>query len=185
MDSGLARKGRSVGAQAAATPQPPPPPQFLPQPPLQPPRPPQIGPQNNVEDLPTPDKDTPKRKIKLKDFEENSVVRTTPAAGRPSKYALKKLTEFEYIELYYFTIEACRDTALRETKENVTYGGAVFTSLAFKGRGGRDEDMVANCFHQIWASMRLPYQVSPLPGGYRGMESMVRKRTTAVIIEYQ
>ncbi len=91
-----------------------PPPQ-PPQPPLHPPlqRPPQIGLQDNVEDLPAPGENTPKRKIKLKDFEENSIVRTTPAAGRPSKYALKKLTEFEYVELYYFTIEACRTRPLR------------------------------------------------------------------------
>ena len=85
-----------------------------PQPPPQPPRPPQIGPLNNAEGLPVPDEDTPRRKIKLKDFEENSVVKTTPAAGRPSKYALKKLSEFEYVELYYFTIEACRDAAEHE-----------------------------------------------------------------------
>jgi hypothetical protein len=83
-------------------------------PPQPPPQPPHPGPPNNVENLPVPDKDTPKRKIKLKDFEENSVVRTAPAVGRPSKYALKELTEFEYVELYYFTIEACRDAAEHE-----------------------------------------------------------------------
>ena len=94
--------------------QPPPPPPQPPQPPPQPPHPPQIGPLNNAEGLPVLDEDNPKRKTKLKDFEENSVVQTTPASGRPSKYALKKLTEFEYVELYYFTIEACRDAAEHE-----------------------------------------------------------------------
>jgi hypothetical protein len=29
--------------------------------------------------------------------------------GRPSRYALKKLADFEYVELYYFTVAACRE----------------------------------------------------------------------------
>jgi len=52
-----------------------------------------------------------KRKNKLRDFEDNSVVRTTPATGRPSKYALKKLADYDYVELYYFTVDACKDAA--------------------------------------------------------------------------
>lgn len=60
------------------------------------------------------DSGSPKKKTKLRDFEDNSVVRTTPAAGRPSKFALKKLADFEYVELYYFTVEACREAAEHE-----------------------------------------------------------------------
>lgn len=62
----------------------------------------------------TADPDAAKKKNKLRDFEDNTVVRTSPATGRPSKFALKKIADFEYVELYYFTVEACRDAAEHE-----------------------------------------------------------------------
>lgn len=62
------------------------------------------------QDLRVPPEDD-KKKNKLRDFAEHSAVRTTPAVGRPSKYALKKLADFEYVELYYFTVNACKEAA--------------------------------------------------------------------------
>lgn len=47
-----------------------------------------------------------KKKLKLGDFDSNLTVGShiTP---RPSTYALTKLKNFEYLEMYYFTIERC------------------------------------------------------------------------------
>ena len=48
-------------------------------------------------------KEKEKKKLKLKDFVANKPVKDT-AQLFPSHYAIHKLDEQEYIELYYFTV---------------------------------------------------------------------------------
>ncbi|KAJ7051788.1 hypothetical protein C8F01DRAFT_998993 [Mycena amicta] len=55
-------------------------------------------------------KEAEKKKPKLADFDETRIV-GDHIAIRPSPFAIKKLEEFSYIELYYFTPEGCADTA--------------------------------------------------------------------------
>ena len=53
-------------------------------------------------------KEKEKKKLKLKDFVANKPVKVT-AQLFPSHYAIHKLDEQEYIELYYFTLEGCTE----------------------------------------------------------------------------
>jgi hypothetical protein len=55
-------------------------------------------------------KEKEKKKPKLKDFVANKRVKdTTPL--HPSCYAIHKLDEREYVELYYFTLEGCTEAS--------------------------------------------------------------------------
>ncbi|KIJ91422.1 hypothetical protein K443DRAFT_14413 [Laccaria amethystina LaAM-08-1] len=54
------------------------------------------------------EKEKEKKKPKLKDFIANRPV-TDTIQLHPSRYAIHKLDEQEYIELYYFTLEGCTE----------------------------------------------------------------------------
>lgn len=49
-----------------------------------------------------------KKKPKINDFDENKSIDDT-IIPNPSPYTINKLTNFDYVELYYFTREACAD----------------------------------------------------------------------------
>ena len=66
---------------------------------------------------------SPKKRSKLQDFETGKQVHGTAAMGRPSRYALKKIANFEYIELYYFTTAACN----KATQSDCTISQDAFT----------------------------------------------------------
>ena len=53
-------------------------------------------------------KEKEKKKPKLKEFVANKLVKDT-AQLCPSRYAIHKLDEWEYVELYYFTLEGCME----------------------------------------------------------------------------
>jgi len=53
-------------------------------------------------------KEKEKKKPKLKGFVANKPVRDNTQL-RPSRYAIHKLDEREYVELYYFTLEGCTE----------------------------------------------------------------------------
>ena len=53
-------------------------------------------------------KEKEKKKPKLKEFVANKPVGDTTQL-RPSRYAIHKLDECEYVELYYFTLEGCTE----------------------------------------------------------------------------
>ncbi|KAF9234337.1 hypothetical protein BU15DRAFT_32128, partial [Melanogaster broomeanus] len=55
-----------------------------------------------------------KKKAKLNDFDDTLVVDNV-IAPRPSQYALQKLSSFEYVPLWYFSPEGCRDAARNST----------------------------------------------------------------------
>jgi hypothetical protein len=62
-----------------------------------------------------------KKKPKMSDFNENTMVNDfiTP---RPSAYALRRLIEFDYAELWYFTQEGCVDVMRQQTLNEDTFG---------------------------------------------------------------
>jgi hypothetical protein len=49
-----------------------------------------------------------KKKPKINDFDEDAMIDDF-LMPRPSSYALRRLEDFEYVELYYFTQEGCID----------------------------------------------------------------------------
>jgi hypothetical protein len=49
-----------------------------------------------------------KKRPKISDFDEDAMIDDF-LMPRPSSYALRKLEDFEYVELYYFTQEGCID----------------------------------------------------------------------------
>ena len=49
-----------------------------------------------------------KKRSKINDFDEDAMIDDF-LMPRPSSYALRKLEDFEYVELYYFTQEGCVD----------------------------------------------------------------------------
>ncbi|KIK78385.1 hypothetical protein PAXRUDRAFT_16905 [Paxillus rubicundulus Ve08.2h10] len=51
-----------------------------------------------------------KKKPKMNDFDDKTKVRNI-IIPRPSQYAILKLKNFEFIELWYFSPEGCRDMA--------------------------------------------------------------------------
>lgn len=55
-------------------------------------------------------KDAEKKKPKINDFKVGTSVSDT-LTHRPSQYAIHKLKSFEYVELWYFSPDGCRDTA--------------------------------------------------------------------------
>ncbi|KAG1890036.1 hypothetical protein F4604DRAFT_1914589 [Suillus subluteus] len=54
--------------------------------------------------------ETEKKKPKINDFQAGTSVGDT-LAHRPSQYAIHKLKSFEYIELWYFSPDGCREAA--------------------------------------------------------------------------
>lgn len=74
-------------------------------------------------------KEREKKKPKLKAFTTNKLVGTL-ASRRPPKYALHKLEQFKYVELYYFTKEAC----LEAERTDQTVAKDAFTFTADEGQ---------------------------------------------------
>lgn len=63
-----------------------------------------------------------KKRPKLNDFQVDSVIGNF-IEPRPSTYALNKLENFEYVELFYFTLEGCLDAqSNHRTEVDDTYG---------------------------------------------------------------
>lgn len=63
-----------------------------------------------------------KKKLKMKDFDEATTVGNY-IAPRPAQYALRRVEDFEYVELWYFTPEGCSDaTQLQLTQNDDTFG---------------------------------------------------------------
>ena len=52
--------------------------------------------------------ETEKKRPKISDFDEDAMIDDF-LMPRPSSYALRRLEDFEYVELYYFTQEGCID----------------------------------------------------------------------------
>jgi len=88
---------------------------------------------------PSPERvsESPKKRSKLRDFETGKQVRGTAAVGRPSRYALKKIADFEYIELYYFTTAACNEATQsdRTVSQDAFTLTKVDTTMALKPIG--------------------------------------------------
>ena len=53
-----------------------------------------------------------KKKPKINDFNESRAINDT-ITPNPSPYPINKLTNFNYVELYYFTKEACAEAHLQ------------------------------------------------------------------------
>ncbi|KAF8154174.1 hypothetical protein B0H34DRAFT_790381 [Crassisporium funariophilum] len=91
-----------------------------------------------------------KRKPKLRNFTANKVVDSV-SDTRPSPYAVHKLRQGEYVELYYFTQEACSEAERSEqtaAKDNITFtavGDQLFMKPAAAYKAAkkviRDEDL--------------------------------------------
>ena len=63
-----------------------------------------------------------KKKPKMKDFDDTTTVGNY-IAPRPAQYALRRIEDFEYVELWYFTPEGCNDaTQLQLTQYDDTFG---------------------------------------------------------------
>jgi hypothetical protein len=63
-----------------------------------------------------------KKKLKMKDFDDATSVGNY-IAPRPAQYALRRIEDFEFVELWYFTPEGCSDaTQLQLTQHDDTFG---------------------------------------------------------------
>ena len=63
-----------------------------------------------------------KKKLKMRDFDEATTVGNY-IAPRPAQYALRRVEDFDYVELWYFTPEGCSDaTQLQLTLHDDTFG---------------------------------------------------------------
>lgn len=63
-----------------------------------------------------------KKRPKMSEFDETTMVKDF-IAPRPAPYALRRLEDFEYVELWYFTQEGCADaTQNQRTQNEDTYG---------------------------------------------------------------
>src|SRR5271156_245834 len=63
--------------------------------------------------LPVPEEDrddAEKKKPKMKDFDDATTVGNY-IAPRPAQYALRRIEDFEYVELWYLTTEGCSDAS--------------------------------------------------------------------------
>jgi hypothetical protein len=86
----------------------------------------QLGQQpGDLQDPPLPEGEKgegEKKKLKMKDFDEAATVGNY-IAPRPAQYALRRIEDFEYVELWYFTPEGCSDaTQLQLTQNDDTFG---------------------------------------------------------------
>ena len=63
-----------------------------------------------------------KKKLKMRDFDDATIV-GNHIAPRPAQYALRRIEDFEYVELWYLTPEGCSDaTQLQLTQHDDTFG---------------------------------------------------------------
>ena len=63
-----------------------------------------------------------KKKPKMRDFDDTTTVGNY-IAPRPAQYALRRIEEFEYVELWYLTPEGCADATQRQlTQHDDTFG---------------------------------------------------------------
>jgi hypothetical protein len=62
-----------------------------------------------------------RKKPKMNDFNENAMVNDF-IGSRPSAYALRRLADFDYAELWYFTQEGCADAMHQHTQNEDTFG---------------------------------------------------------------
>jgi hypothetical protein len=63
-----------------------------------------------------------KRKPRMKDFDDATTVGNY-IAPRPAQYALRRIEEFEYVELWYLTPDGCADATQRQlTQPDDTFG---------------------------------------------------------------
>ncbi|KAF8797793.1 hypothetical protein BYT27DRAFT_7124586 [Phlegmacium glaucopus] len=70
-----------------------------------------------------------KKKLKMKDFDDSSTVGNY-IAPRPAQYALKKIEDFEFVELWYLTPEGCSDAMqLQLTQNDDTFGLAKIDNM--------------------------------------------------------
>ncbi|KAF8805167.1 hypothetical protein BYT27DRAFT_7297279 [Phlegmacium glaucopus] len=70
-----------------------------------------------------------KKKLKMKDFGDSSTVGNY-IAPRPAQYALKKIEDFEFVELWYLTPEGCSDAMqLQLTQNDDTFGLAKIDNM--------------------------------------------------------
>ncbi|KAF8801017.1 hypothetical protein BYT27DRAFT_7046194, partial [Phlegmacium glaucopus] len=58
-----------------------------------------------------------KRKPKMKDFDDTVAVGNY-IAPRPAQYALRRIEDFEYVELWYLTPEGCTDATQHQLTQN-------------------------------------------------------------------
>ena len=74
---------------------------------------------------PVPDHDTDnaeRRKPKMKDFDETATIGDY-VSPRPAQYALRWVEDFEYVELWYFTMEGCLDAMQHQlTQHDEAFG---------------------------------------------------------------
>ena len=63
-----------------------------------------------------------KKKPKMKDFDDAITV-SNFIAPRPAQYALRRIEEFEYVELWYFTPEGCADATQRQLTQHDNTSG--------------------------------------------------------------
>ena len=79
----------------------------------------------NQDQAPQPEEEraeVEKKKLKMKDFDD-AVAVGNYIAPRPAQYALRRLEDFDYVELWYFTPEGCADaTQLQTTQHNNAFG---------------------------------------------------------------
>ncbi|KAF8808523.1 hypothetical protein BYT27DRAFT_7337751 [Phlegmacium glaucopus] len=60
---------------------------------------------------------TKKKKPQMKDF-DNTVIVGNYIAPRPAQYALRRIEDFEYVELWYLTPEGCTDATQHQHTQN-------------------------------------------------------------------
>ena len=72
------------------------------------------------QDLPDPEEvrdDAEKKKPKMKDFDSDTVVGNYIAL-RPAQYALRRIEDFYYVELWYLTTEGCSDATQHQLTQH-------------------------------------------------------------------
>ena len=72
------------------------------------------------QDLPDPEEvrdDAEKKKPKMKDFDSDTVVGNY-ISPRPAQYALRRIKDFEYVELWYLTTEGCSDATQHQLTQH-------------------------------------------------------------------
>lgn len=70
-----------------------------------------------------------RRKLKMKDFDDDATIGNY-IAPRPAQYALRRLEDFEYVELWYFTTEGCADATQHQlTQHDEAFGLAKVDNL--------------------------------------------------------
>lgn len=72
--------------------------------------------------VPEPEVEAEKKKPKMKDFDDGIMVGNY-IAPRPAQYALRRIEEFEYAELWYFTPDGCADATQHQlTQHDEAFG---------------------------------------------------------------